>query len=251
MAKRRRRPAVKRAAPARVAWSEAVALFATFTKARDRQDAGAMRASLAKLGPLLSAGDEAQAAATGTLSAKHARFVAEYLIDLNASAAYRRAGYAAKDADVNASALMGNHGIQAAIAAGKARQLSENELSAARTLEELRRLAFANIRNYFDADGDVKPPQSLSVEDGAAVVGFEVLIKNAKAGDGVTDTIHKFRLADKVRALEALAKHQGLLVEKFELVDSAARVARLQAARVRAAADRVVPVDPADVGPGA
>lgn len=174
----------------------------------------------------------------GALSAKHARFVAEYLIDLNATAAYRRTyGAAVKDADVSGPRLLGNVGIAAAIAVGRARQLAENELTAARVLEELRRVAFANVRDYFDKQGDAKHPHELTAEQGAALAGFEVLIKNAKAGDGVTDTIHKFKLWDKVHSLELLAKHFALLVERVDVktISADARVARLVAARKRVA----------------
>jgi hypothetical protein len=44
-----------------------------------------------------------------------------------------------------------------------------------------------------------------------------VLVKNTKAGDGQQDTIHKFRLWDKTRALEMLAKHFALLTERVDL----------------------------------
>jgi len=173
---------------------------------------------------------------SGALSPQHQRFVAEYLIDLNATAAYRRAYGAVKHADVSGPRLLGNVGIAAAIAEGKARQLAENELSAVRVLEELRRVAFANIRDYFDPEtGEVKAPSALTAEQGAALAGFEVLIKNAKAGDGVTDTIHKFKLWDKVHSLELLAKHFELLVEtvKVDTTAADARIARLAAARKR------------------
>jgi phage terminase small subunit len=170
------------------------------------------------------------------LSAKHARFVSEYLIDLNATAAYRRAGFAPKDADVSGHKLLARPEVQVAIAVGKARQMASADLSAARVLEELRRLAFSNVRDYFDpTSGDAKHPHELTAEEGSALAGWEVLIKNAKAGDGVTDTIHKFKLWDKVHSLEILAKHFALLVEKIELktVTADARVARLVAARKR------------------
>jgi hypothetical protein len=42
------------------------------------------------------------------------------------------------------------------------------------------------------------------------------MVKNAAAGDGKTDVIHKVKLWDKVRALELLAKHFALLVERTE-----------------------------------
>jgi hypothetical protein len=44
-----------------------------------------------------------------------------------------------------------------------------------------------------------------------------VIIKNAKAGDGQIDEIHKIKLWDKTRALELLAKHFGLVNERLEV----------------------------------
>ena len=53
------------------------------------------------------------------LTPKQAAFVEEYLVDLNASAAYRRAGYAGNNADVNGPRLLGNDRIAEAIAKGQ------------------------------------------------------------------------------------------------------------------------------------
>ena len=100
--------------------------------------------------------------------------------------------------------------------AAEAAQLAEVGLSAARVIEEVRRLAMVDVRSFFNEDGTAKRPQDWTAEQGAAIAGFEVLKKNTAAGDGVTDTIHKFRLWDKTRALEMLAKHFGLLVERLE-----------------------------------
>jgi hypothetical protein len=60
------------------------------------------------------------AAAPRELSPKRARFVQEYLLDGNGAAAYRRAGYAAKNdhvAAVGAEKLLTNGDIQAAVEA--------------------------------------------------------------------------------------------------------------------------------------
>ena len=53
------------------------------------------------------------------LTPKQARFVAEYLIDLNATAAYKRAGYDAKGnaAEAGASRLLSNAKVAQAIQA--------------------------------------------------------------------------------------------------------------------------------------
>jgi phage terminase small subunit len=229
-APRQRTPPAPPAAPA---WADAIAAFTAFTRARDTQQPAAMIASLARLDAVLARADTA--AAPGTLSAAHQRFVDQYLIDLNATAAYRRAGFVAKDADVAGPRLLGSPGVAAAIAAGKARQLAAADLSAARVLEELRRVAFASARDYFDADGSLKHPHQLTAEQAASVAGLEVVIKNVAAGDGHTDTIHKLKFWPKVHALELLAKHFELLVErvKVDTTDAEARVALLIAARKR------------------
>lgn len=169
------------------------------------------------------------------LSAKHARFVAEYLIDGNAAAAARRIGSSAKRADQAGYEYLSKPEIAAAVKAGQAQQLETAGITKERLLQELGAVALVNGRDYWNADGTVKAPWTLTEAQGAALAGFEVLIKNAKAGDGITDTVHKFKLWDKVRALELYMKHYGMLVEKVELktVNADARVARLVAARKR------------------
>lgn len=59
-----------------------------------------------------------------TLTAKQQRFVEEYLVDLNASAAARRAGYSPKRADAMGHENLRKPDVAAAIAAAKA-DLSE------------------------------------------------------------------------------------------------------------------------------
>jgi len=150
------------------------------------------------------------------LTPKQERFVAEYLKDLNATQAAIRAGYSEKTAKQQGSENLTKPDIAAAVEAGKARQLASADLTAARVLEELRRLALVDMRSFFDERGNLKPIQELTSEQGSALASFEVIKKNAAAGDGVVDTIHKFKVWDKTKALEGLAKHFGLLTEKIE-----------------------------------
>ena len=150
------------------------------------------------------------------LTPKQARFVAEYLKDLNATQAAVRTGYSAKSAPSQASRLLTNAKVARAVAEGKAKQLESADISATRILEEMKRIALVDVREFFDEHGCAKPMRELSADQGSALAGFEVLIKNAKAGDGVTDTIHKFKLWDKPRVLEMFCKHFGLLEERVQ-----------------------------------
>ncbi len=169
------------------------------------------------------------------LNPKQQRFVAEYLIDLNATQAAIRAGYSEDTAMSIGSENLSKPEIAIAVAEGKAVQLQSAGLSAARVLEELRRLAFNDMRGFYDANGNLKPIHDLNEEQGASLAGMEVIIKNAKAGDGVTDEIHKFKVWDKTRALEMLAKHFKLLTDVMKIEDANATIDRLTAARNRLA----------------
>lgn len=148
---------------------------------------------------------------------KQRRFVAEYLIDLNGKQAAIRAGYKPSSAERTASDLLRVPEVSEALAAGKAQQLAKADLSAARVLEEYRRLAFADLRSFFDDQGNLKSMKELTPEQGAVLASFEVIKKNAEAGDGQIDTVHKIKVWDKTKALQDLAKHFGLLSERLDV----------------------------------
>ena len=172
------------------------------------------------------------------LTPQQERFVSEYLIDLNATQAAIRSGYSEKGADVRGSKLLVIGKVARAVAAGKSRQLQTAELSAARVLEELRRLAFSDIRSLFDLDGNLRSIHELTAEQAACIASLEVIIKNAAAGDGHLDTVHKLKVWDKTRSLEMLAKHFKLLTEQIEVkdvTDPQALSTRVGSGRTRAA----------------
>ena len=152
------------------------------------------------------------------MTPKQTRFVAEYLIDLNASEAAIRAGYSRKTARSIGSELLTNPDISAALAEKQAKQLARADLTAARVLEEMRRLAFFDIADFFDVDGNLKPVTDIPVEARAAIAGLEIARANLDPKDGKKseEWLHKIKLAPKQASLEMLAKHFGLLIERVE-----------------------------------
>lgn len=78
-----------------------------------------------------------------TLTPQQERFVQEYLIDLNATAAYQRAGYkaAGKVATVNASRLLANANVMLAINQGKSDREERTQITADQVLKNIARLA--------------------------------------------------------------------------------------------------------------
>lgn len=78
---------------------------------------------------------------------------------------------------------------------------------------EIAKIAMANRADIFK-DGKLLPLEEWPADCQALLEGAEVIIKNAEAGDGHTDRVHKVQLAKKLGALEILAKHFGLYNEK-------------------------------------
>ena len=79
------------------------------------------------------------------LTPKQARFVQEYLIDLNAAQAAIRAGYSAKTARVIGHENLTNPDIAAAIEKAMAERAERTRLTADWVIDELRKLAGANM----------------------------------------------------------------------------------------------------------
>lgn len=80
------------------------------------------------------------------LAGKQARFVEEYLIDLNASAAYRRAGYRARgnSAEASAAKLLRHPKVSVAIAAAQEARSERTEITADMVLQHWWDIAKAN-----------------------------------------------------------------------------------------------------------
>ncbi|RLB94822.1 MAG: terminase small subunit [Deltaproteobacteria bacterium] len=145
---------------------------------------------------------------TSKLTPKQARFVEEYLIDLNATQAYIRAGYAAKGAAVSACKLLTILKIQTYIQKKRADMSEKLEISAERVLQEHAKIAFYNIIDLFNDDGTMKPINEIKRSLGAAMHGIEVV--DISSDENVNTLIKKIRFQSKDKALDALSKHLGL-----------------------------------------
>ena len=153
------------------------------------------------------------------LTAKQQRFVDEYLIDLNATQAAIRTGYAAGSADVTGARLLGNARIKAAIDAGRAKTAEKLQISRERVLSEYMKLAFCDPRKFFKDDGTVKHPTELDDETAAALSSFEVLEEFAGQGNNrfqIGDT-KKVKWTDKKAALDSIARMMGFNQDKMVL----------------------------------
>lgn len=151
------------------------------------------------------------------LNPKQQRFVAEYLVDLNATQAAIRAGYSAKGARVNGPRLLSNAVVAAAIQERQAKRIGKLELTADAVLGELLRIAKADIAEAFEEDGNLRKLSEIPEDVRRAVAGIEIDDRwEGRGEEAVRYTVKKLKFWDKNRALELLAKNLGLLVEKHE-----------------------------------
>ena len=95
----------------------------------------------------------------GKLTPKQARFVEEYLVDLNATQAAIRAGYSEQTARSIGYENLTKPDIQQAIDEARGKQQQRTEITADRVLEEYAKIAFFDPRKLFTADGAIKPVQ--------------------------------------------------------------------------------------------
>lgn len=144
------------------------------------------------------------------LTAKQERFVAEYLIDLNATQAAIRAGYSEKTARSAGQRALTIVDVADAIAEAKAKRDKRTEVTQDRVIAELAKLGFYDIRKAVrwgakpEASGDsdavypVELVASEEMDDDTAAAVSEVSL----TAQGV-----KIKMADKRAALEALLRH--------------------------------------------
>lgn len=142
------------------------------------------------------------------LTPKQERFVQEYLVDLNATAAAIRAGYSKKTANRIASENLSKPDIQAAIQEAIQNRQKRTEVTQDMVIQELAKLGFFDIRKLFDEDGKPLDISKLDGDTAAALVGLDVQDISDNDGNYI-GFLKKYKMADKIRALELLGKHLG------------------------------------------
>jgi phage terminase small subunit len=152
------------------------------------------------------------------LTKKQQVFVAEYLVDLNATRAAIAAGYSKHSAEITGCKLLRNAKVSEQISKKTAKRFEKLEITADRVLQEIAKLAFLDPRKFYDENGNLKPVTELDDETAACLASVEVFEEFAGRGDerekiGQTK---KVRFADKGMNLERLGKHLKLFTDKVE-----------------------------------
>lgn len=136
------------------------------------------------------------------LTPRRQRFVDEYLIDLDARAAARRAGFSPRTLSYP-TRLMRDPDVARAIGKAMADRAERTGITRERVLEEYARIAFADLRHLADWDGDsaaFKEAATLRDEIAAAIAAVA-----GRDGPGGKASF-RIKTFDKLKALEALAR---------------------------------------------
>ena len=150
-----------------------------------------------------------------TLSPKQQRFVEEYLCDLNATKAAERAGYSRRTANEQGARLLAKVSVRNEIDNAIAERSKRTQHSADAVIDELSKLAYANILDYITVSesGDVVVDLSRITREQASAIQ-EITVDESRR-DRPRRT--RLKLADKRSALELLGKHEKMWTDRVEV----------------------------------
>lgn len=156
------------------------------------------------------------------LTPKQKIFADEYLIDLNATRAYKVAYPNVKkdeSARVNGSKLLTNANVADYIEKRMKDREKRTEITQDMVLQELAKLGFFDIRKLFDDNGKPLDISMIDDDTAACIAGMDVLDAYDGAGEDkeFIGYIKKYKLSDKLKALELLGRHLGMFKDKVEL----------------------------------
>ena len=155
------------------------------------------------------------------------RFCDEYLIDLNATRAYKVAyPRCKKDETANAasSRMLRNVKVQEYISERQQEIEQRTEITQDMVIKELANIAFFNIKNIYNGNGTLKAVKDIDEETIRAISSVKVLQKagamkinidmdgkdNEVPIEHIQEQTIEFKTNDKVKALELLGKHLGM-----------------------------------------
>lgn len=163
---------------------------------------------------------------------KYESFAQALATGMSASDAYVSAGYKANRG--NATRLNANESIAGRVAEIVAAGAQRAEASVGRVLRELTRVGFSDLRKAFDEDGNLRPPSQWDDDFAASVASIEVVTR-ALPGEAdpeldgqphggalkrkrnpKVEYVSKIKFWDKNSAIEKLAKHLGMFVDRHE-----------------------------------
>lgn len=144
-----------------------------------------------------------------TLKGKQARFVEEYLKDLNATQAAIRADYSEKTAYSQGQRLLKNVEIQKAIEEASKERSERVQVDADYVLNRLVEIDRMDVLDILNDDGSLKAVRDWPIIWRQYIGGMDVLTSINRVGEDETieSILKKIKWPDKVKNLELIGKH--------------------------------------------
>lgn len=146
------------------------------------------------------------------MTPKQARFVEEYLVDLNATQAAIRAGYSEATANEQGARLLANVSVAAAINAAQAKRAERTQIDADYVLRRIIEIDQMDVLDIMDEKHNLKPITEWPKVWRQYLSGIDVAEMFQGRGDdrAIVGVLKKIKWPDKVRNLELLGKHVGV-----------------------------------------
>ena len=148
------------------------------------------------------------------LTPKEAKFVAAYLETSNATEAAKRAGFS------SSQGLLKRPQIRKEIEARMGKIMSKKEVTAERVVEELAKIAFANIDDFVDDEYRIQPKPKRKAMAAVQEVTTETIVdrrKDIDPEDREDVKRVKMKMYSKLDALNSLGRHFGIFTDKVEV----------------------------------
>jgi phage terminase small subunit len=167
-------------------------------------------------------GEQAKTTKSG-LTPLQENFAHEYLVDNDPGKAYLRAGYSAnpKYAHRHGMDLLKNHRISMRIDELVEQRNRMTDVTAERVLLEMARMGFAKITDavHWDESGNTTFTPSDQLSDDIAPAISEYYETSRELDDGSVYKTRRFKMHDKSKMLQELAKHTGLTQQQGPTVN--------------------------------
>ena len=145
----------------------------------------------------------------------------------NATQSAIAAGYSKKTAYSAGARLLKNVDVRAEIDLFVTKVCDKLEITTEKVMREYAKLAFVNVKDLYDEQGNMKDIHELDSDVAAAVSQVEINLTEACA-------LKKVKLHDKKGSLDSISKIMGMFIDRVEIDDKSGRAEGLQKARERA-----------------
>ena len=166
------------------------------------------------------------------LNQRQRLFVERYATHLNATRAYKEAGYTWADDNSAAAAsnkLLRNNKVAAALKARQAQAIQASDLTPERIMRELARIGLHDPRKLYDEKGDLRPVHTLGDDEAAAISSIEsstsrsldaASSENPDDAKTIERVLKKLKVHDKLSALTLAMRHHGMLNDTLKVSGS-------------------------------